>query len=65
MIVDSLIQKVVRKRKMLLSIPMKVLPRAEEEGRRKMSSVSIATKRGITRRIVGQRVEERQDKGRR
>ena len=63
MIVDSWIRKVARKKIMSLSIRMKVLPRAGKEVRRKMSSVLIATRKGITKQIVGQREEERREKG--
>jgi hypothetical protein len=44
---------------------MKVLPRAEKEGPRRTSNVSIATKRDITKQIVGLREEERRERGRR
>ena len=42
---------------------MNVLPRAKEEGQRRMLNVSIAIKMGIARQIVGQREEERKDEG--
>ena len=47
---------------MPLSIHMKVLPRAEREGRRKTLNVLTATRRGITKRTVGQREEERRER---
>ena len=54
-----------RKRTMLLSIHMKVLPRARREGQRKTLNFLTATRRGITKRTVGQREEERRERGQR